>query len=98
MREVIKEMLEEKGVACREEFIDFILKLRDLPIGVGLSFKRPAYGVRSEKEKFYLPLFRAGIVDFHQAREGKIIALLTQRARAEILRRAVNKKGGRKNE
>ena len=94
MREVIKKMLEEKGVACREEFIDLILKLRNLPPGVGISFKRPACGVKSEKEKFYLPLARASFITYHLLREKEIVVTVPQAVRAEIMRRMVNKKGG----
>ena len=92
MREIIKKFIKEKGIEPKEEFVDFILKLRSLPPGVGIGFRRPAYGIRSKREKVYLPLFRVGIADFHRARNGKVIALLTQRVRIEIIRRIVNNK------
>jgi len=95
---IIEKLLKEKGITPNKKFIELIQKLRKCPPMVGIGVQRRGFDVQSEKEKFYLPLARAGIITYTLARNNKIIFILKQDIKTEIIRRLVTaRKTERKN-
>ena len=91
-RKAIANILREKNIPVKKEFIDFITKLRKLPPMAGIKVSRQSYNIQSEEEKFYMPLAKAGIISYTLARDNKVIIMLRQDIRKDILKRMVGEK------
>lgn len=95
---IIEKLLKEKGITPNKKFIKLIQKLKKCPPMVGIGVQRKGFDIQTKEEKLYLPLARAGIVNYTLARNNKIIFTLRQEIKIEIVRRLmVARKAERKS-